>query len=487
MREDTKLKILFVVFAIGAALFVIASNPGITGNVVAEEKNINLISPVDTARTNNHEMDFIFSYDYEIDMQTCSLIINDEEKKSLNALLRPNRNKISYELSAGEYNWMIACKDSEEKIYDSIQRKFTITGLLEEKDYEKTKFKDRAGYLYKLLIREDTALEVSGVVPNDVLELVIGENTYEIQILRINQDYERGVEYTEVLVIPGNKRLKIYEQEKVDLDLNNDNIIDAVVGLESITYNKATFIVESYKEQEPVVLIAKEVEQETQEPEEQTPANSFSEEINNIENDANNQMIFLAVILLILFAVVLAANSRKRKELDVLVGLKKDYILRKKSKGKVNLRKLMGLEKEEKPKTKKATKKSSKRKKKKTAKKKSKTTKKKPKTKKVSAKKRTSKKVAKKTKKKSSKKTTGKKTANTKKKKSSAKAVKKTSKKTTKKTVKKKTSGVNKSKKTTNAKKKTSGKKSVKKTAKKTSKKKTSKKSSKKKSKKSKK
>ncbi|MBN1793159.1 hypothetical protein JW826_05745 [Candidatus Woesearchaeota archaeon] len=73
-----------------------------------------------------------------------------------------------------------------------------------------------------------------------VMHVIDGLDTYGITVLHVVQDYSRGDEYVNLLISPGDKRLRLGEGEKALVDFDNDGKADALLRVESIARSRAT-------------------------------------------------------------------------------------------------------------------------------------------------------------------------------------------------------------------------------------------------------
>ncbi|HJX05370.1 MAG TPA: hypothetical protein VJ461_01535 [Candidatus Nanoarchaeia archaeon] len=321
MRKETKLEIVFGLCALGMIYFIITSNASITGFVVNPGSFISLKAPTDNTRTELTSIYFMFSYSPELEMKECSLIINGELVKTTNSLLSPYDTRIRLDLKPGSYTWRIECIEISDMIISSDSRRITI-GEQEEGELRVTGFPGREGTLYEFNLREGLELEIKDTVPNDVIRAIRGENTYDVNILLVSQDYTRGIEFAELLVTPGDKRVRLDRTESSAIDFNNDGQKDLVITLKDVVFRKATFIVTTnLAEQnliggamleEPTISISpleNEAEALGETEKKPTLTRGDVQEIGALQ-------IFLGVLIVIIVLVIIGFIRSKRKEAE---------------------------------------------------------------------------------------------------------------------------------------------------------------------------
>jgi hypothetical protein len=265
MKRTTGTEIIFGLLALALIYIILNSHASITGFVISPGTGINLVSPADdTTTTATTNLYFIFSYPEDFNATECSLFVNDKLAKRTTGLLSPTDTRMRVDLSPNTYYWKVQCKDDTGVIMESSIRVLTISPTTQpSSELKKTKFPGRAGYLYEFTLRDDLELIISNVVPNDVIRAKKGENSYDMSILRIIKDYETGLAYCEILVTPGDKRVRIDQASFANLDFNNDGSNDLKLSLDQVLYGKAQFTASTKKEtpkspsiQEPSITIS---------------------------------------------------------------------------------------------------------------------------------------------------------------------------------------------------------------------------------------
>ncbi|MBN2052066.1 hypothetical protein JW756_01030 [Candidatus Woesearchaeota archaeon] len=242
MRKTIKLEVLFGLFALALIYLIINNNASITGFVISPAATIILVSPADNTQTDASTLYFQFQYPPELDAQQCALILNGAVAKTATGLLDPYDTRIRMELAPGTYDWRVECADSSALKIESVNRRLII-GSASDSELKITKFPSRAGYAYEFEIKEGMELKISNLVPNDVIIAKKGINSYEIEILRVLQDYSTDTEIVEFRVSPGERRMRMIEGDSASIDFNLDGLDDIMLMLEEVSYEQANFIV----------------------------------------------------------------------------------------------------------------------------------------------------------------------------------------------------------------------------------------------------
>lgn len=370
MRRVTKLEIIFGLITFLLIYSVLVSNASITGFVVAP--SITLVSPASNVQTEETSIYFMFKYSPEFEMKECSLILNDEVARIANALLSPYDTRIRVDLMPGRYIWRIECIDTSDSKLVSETRHLIIDEKEEESELKVTSFPNRPGLIYEFELKPNLELEIKGVMPNDVIRVKKDDNTYDMNVLRLIQDYSRGTEVVDLLITPGNKRMRLDQGDLTSIDFNNDNKDDLYIVLNDISYKKALFTVstkEEGAEAKPPVI---------EKPERITsPVEEIKEEVKLEEKETTQipdqvlkrgilELAFIGFIIILIIAII-SQTMRKKEEEEkkYLTTLKeKTSVKLIKEKVKKKIKKKAAKKKvKKKPKKKKATKKKVKKKK----------------------------------------------------------------------------------------------------------------------------
>lgn len=321
MRRAARIEIFFGLFALALIYLVLAKDASITGFITSPSYEILLVSPPHDLQTTQTSMAFMFKYPYNLEITECSLILNDELARTANALLSPRDTRIRVDLVEGSYLWRIECLDASTNTRLISNTRRLRIGEQVEPELKISKFPGRDGYLYSFELREGLELEINEVLPNDVLRAVKDENEYDINILRIFQDYSTGIENVELMNTPGDKRIRLETGKSIPLDLNNDWEDDMILALTDISYRKAFFKVsvpapkeEVVPEEEPrdtgieaPTIIIKPLEMEEEEKE---PA-----EISEKEGAFGIVQLFvIGLVIVVIIALITTPRDKKEKD-----------------------------------------------------------------------------------------------------------------------------------------------------------------------------
>jgi hypothetical protein len=238
MKKSTGTEIAFGLLALGLIYFVITSNASITGFVISSSSEVSLVSPAPNTQTASPMITFIYSYRDTYNVKECSLIINNNLVAVANAMLSPYNNRITAELVTGSYDWRVECLTTEGTKISSETRRVVI-GEIKNPDLRITKMPRRPGNLYEFQLKEGLVLNLQNLIPNDVIKVKQGLNTYSLDVLRVSQDYSRGIEYVDMITTPASKRIRLNQYQSVNIDFNNDGADDLQLTLDDISYNKA--------------------------------------------------------------------------------------------------------------------------------------------------------------------------------------------------------------------------------------------------------
>ena len=245
MRPRPKFEIAYGMLALALIYVLVTNNASITGFVVGPPQSVTLTSPSDNAQTKAESIYFMFQYPPEMEMKECTIFINNMAMKTATAMLKPSDTRIRMDLIPGVYEWKIQCIANDSTQIESPVRRLAVLGT-ETSDLKVIKL--ATGYIYQFELKDGLSLQIGNVVPNDAISVKRGSNTYNLNILRVVKDYSFGMEYVEMLITPGDKRIKLSTGDSVELDFNNDGEKDMKLSLDEISYNKAFFTVRTKQE-----------------------------------------------------------------------------------------------------------------------------------------------------------------------------------------------------------------------------------------------
>ena len=332
MKARTKAEFVFVLLVFGLIYYVVNNDVSITGFAIQTSGDIEQVSPVDNYETSPSEIVFIFKYSPDIEMKQCTLKFEDQPVKIINSMFSSTGTRLKLSMQPGEYYWSIECYDMHDTKYDSPTRHLNVLDA-EKPAYTKTTFFGKDGFMYEFDITNTLDISIPGIQPNDVLRANQGKNTYEASVILLIQDYSTGLNFIELMLTPGSKRIRLEEGSIVPIDFNNDGTDDVNVKLESVAYRKATLSVKSARlieqpvkeEQKPSLISAptitisstaedKPEQASNSKPEEQLPLGTESSPFTLI-----NFVSAIAIIILIIFIVALSnyyfrASKEKKPE-----------------------------------------------------------------------------------------------------------------------------------------------------------------------------
>ncbi|MBW3001444.1 hypothetical protein KY341_06230, partial [Candidatus Woesearchaeota archaeon] len=248
---------------------------------------------------------FMFKYPLELEIKECALLLNEKVAKTTNALFSPHDTRIKTELVPGTYHWRIECVDTSNQVIYSELRKLII-GEQEESELKISRFPDRDGFIYEFELKDNLEIDIKNVVPNDVIRVKEQDITYDMNILRVIQDYSTGIEFVELLISDGYKRIKLGEGDSTSIDFNNDGYAELDIILNDISFRKAFFTVSTEKQSSNIAGKAL-----------QEPAQT-SQPLTLLE-------VFLAgLIIALIIAIIFVLKRRKEEEKQYLTELKED-------------------------------------------------------------------------------------------------------------------------------------------------------------------
>lgn len=322
MRKATKIEIIFGVFALALIYFVISSNASITGFLVSPTPVITLVYPPNNAELKQTSIEFMFKYPYEVDMSECSLLINSQVAKTTMGILTARDTRIRIDLNPGSYYWKVECVDNDGLTLFSDNRHLRIIGQ-EESKVKVSTYKEGAGSFYEFELEDDLEIELEKLEPNDIIQVKMDGNVYELTILRIIQEYSTGVERADFIIMPGSKRVSLKKGSSIDIDFDDDQENDLNLLLTDVSYQKAYFIA-STKTQSTSTNLAGEASLATRrERTEQEPEVASSEQAEEkIEQQPSQipkktttlgtlELFLIGLIVVLIIALLLTGKGKK--------------------------------------------------------------------------------------------------------------------------------------------------------------------------------
>jgi hypothetical protein len=300
------IEIAFGLFALAIIYVIISNNTSITGFVTGPPANIILVAPAENTQTTQSVIAFTFQYPPELEIKECSLLLNNEIVKTT-TILSPQGTRMLLELDPADYVWSVECTNENNFIINSETRRLII-GTGADPNVRKTSIPGKPGTIYEFEIKQGFKLAINGLEANDVIRAKRQGNTYDATVLRVAQDYSKGLEFAELMVTPGDKRIRLSQGDSVSIDFNNDGQDDIILTLYDVSYSKASFIISNPEAagteapgQQPQITI-RPVDQ-------QQPAT-----ITNREN--SQSLLGLFLVGLIVALIIAIASTLKSKVLD---------------------------------------------------------------------------------------------------------------------------------------------------------------------------
>jgi len=91
-----------------------------------------------------------------------------------------------------------------------------------------------------VLLTRPMNIEIDDLTQRSKVYIKDGERQYSIEVWHLVQDYERGEEYVNLRVTPGDKLIRLREKESQLVDFDNSGDNDALVTVTDISHGQAT-------------------------------------------------------------------------------------------------------------------------------------------------------------------------------------------------------------------------------------------------------
>jgi hypothetical protein len=247
MRKAKAMDVVLGLFALALIYVIVSTNSSITGFVIGPPTTIELTTPADNTETTQNSITFIFKYPPEVEIKECSLVMDSNVVKKLTDFLSPYGTRTSMELKPGTYQWGVECIDTNNITIGSAIRNLRISTPQEVVGLQK--LPGSSGFIYQFVLKDNLVLSITDVRSGDVLRVKRGEDTYLVSVLKIAQDYNRGLTFSELLITPGDKRIMLNPAGTTTIDFNNDGQDDIDLTLDAISYGRAIFTVKGLKQQ----------------------------------------------------------------------------------------------------------------------------------------------------------------------------------------------------------------------------------------------
>jgi len=342
-----KKQLFITTFVLGLLLFV-----SMTG---AAPANLILKLPADGAITSTYTQDFIYDFDADVTILNCSLIVDDEVKKTRNTMIVRVNNKLTIDVEAGSHTWYVECYDSDYNKIVSEQRTFKLeVGGSVKSGYETVYNSDGTRSYVITITPSQLAVELPAMKGGEDIRIKIAGKTYYLDVIKMGLSIDTY--FVDVRDRSTNKIHKILEDSSIELDLDKDNTTDIKLYLKDVERSvNAYFIVTPYPATQPAVeetpeqpeepaeepetpaeepTIPEEPETPAEEPgtpeeEPQTPPVSPQPEPEK-EKSKTGMIILIvfAVLIIILLAILLISRRSKsrmrKKEIKKVTGKKKE-------------------------------------------------------------------------------------------------------------------------------------------------------------------
>jgi len=330
MKKNPSVEIAFAMLALGLIYVIVSSNASITGFVIGPPVTVTLVSPTDNTQTKATSFYFIFKYPPELIMKECASLINGKVARTANSMLSPYDTRISAELKPGIYTWSIECTDSTDSKFISDTRNLVILGETDNSGLKVVKFSGTAGYLYQFELKPGLEMKITKVVPNDIISIKYNGKTYDLNILKMAQDYTQNIEFLELIADPGVTRMKINQGESVLLDLDGDSLDDVKLTLDDISAGKASFTFRTRTEEENLAQTQTLGTPEIQEPsimvsplsdaarKGNTPGAALAQEYAKKGGSSLLELFLIGMVVVLVIAIVSTIKHKVRAGKDYL-------------------------------------------------------------------------------------------------------------------------------------------------------------------------
>ncbi|MBN2052065.1 hypothetical protein JW756_01025 [Candidatus Woesearchaeota archaeon] len=320
----------------------------------AEPVNLILKTPAEGAVISTYSTDFIYSFDQDATILNCSLIVDDEQKASRNAMIVQNNNKLSVEISAGTHTWYLKCYDDKFSEIISEKRSFIVDVGGEVTSGYKTIYNSNGLRSYAITPAPgQEAVTLPAIKGGEDIQVMINGKTYYLDIIKMGAYINTS--FVDVKDRSSGKTYKMLVSDRVSFDFDGDKTNDVELELVSVerTVN-AYFIVAPYPESAPAeqeeipetpaeepaetpTEMPEEAPAETETPpeekprEEQPPATPPAEGAKQTNKTWLIILIIVVVIIILLIALLAGKGSNKKpkKKADKKIEEKKNIPAKK--------------------------------------------------------------------------------------------------------------------------------------------------------------
>jgi hypothetical protein len=329
MRKATGLDLVLGMLSFVLIYILITHNSSITGFVIGPPVTLELVGPADNTEATQNSMTFIFQYPPDLEMKECSLILDDNVFKIITEFLSAYNSRIKADIKPGTHSWGIECTDTNNVTIQSLTRSLTI--ITPQEAVGMQKISGSTGYVYEFVLRDGLVLNIPDVRSGDALRAKRDQDTYLVTVLRIAQDYNRGLTFSELLITPGDKRIMLNPGGYTDIDFNNDDIQDMKLSLDAISYGRAVFTVAALKQEKKTTDEAPSQQSNATTPvsnADKTTGASLPKFNITIPKLEGNFLMLLALVatLIVLIVIVVLVKNKASKGKGYIEGIKEDAL-----------------------------------------------------------------------------------------------------------------------------------------------------------------
>ena len=264
--------------------------------------SINLVEPYPSSETSNSASKaFYYNVSDQLNVSSCSLIINGIENATNNLAVTNETNNFTKIFSPGTYNWRINCTDDAGNVGNSSLQSFVVNTPSSEGSSGGSGGGGGGGSLIQNIKLNEQQLENGVTNSLGAGDRVSFSSNRENHTLNINKIINNSVNIT-IKSNPINIVLNI--GESIKLNLTNSEFYDLFVKLESISGNKANITIKEINESiHPV-----------QNPKSAVDINTSNElSVEGMQIKGIRVIFYIMAIVVIIALSVLLFNGKKTK------------------------------------------------------------------------------------------------------------------------------------------------------------------------------
>jgi len=247
----------------------------------ASPLSIILKAPSDGTKTTAYTQEFIYSFDEYPNVLNCSVYIDGEFKKMMNAIFKIEDNKISTTVEPGTHEWLIKCFDDQFTEIVSDNRTFTLAGEQDIKEgYTKISNNDNSVTYVLTIASGQSPAPLPAAKGGDNIKIVLKGKTYYIDIVKMGSSTNGS--FVGVRDRSTSKPYTIYALSAQAFDFDKDGVTDINLLLDKVERNRnAFFTVIPYPDEAPA-------QETTPAPAPEEPAEELVEEETPVEEPAGS-------------------------------------------------------------------------------------------------------------------------------------------------------------------------------------------------------